>query len=413
MAQVVLWYYHYKPNPENQGRRLKKFRLFCWSLIVLLVGACSSGAVVFAPTPLPPDLSPLMYTHPSGAFTASLPRNWSVYEQYTTVLAAAAFSAPGEDEPAVRFAVINAGNPVSSAALGDLLNRYQTVIRPDAARFEEASRQAMGDGSWRLTGLRHAAGDRTEQVNTFIQQSGTLIGLAEVIVPSDPARLAALQAIVNTFTIGDTSSLQPTQPDTLATAAASGLDILHVSTWTTPAGVFFITGEVANTGLAQVTDVPVRAVLRTGDGLAVAEAVDTIMGYGIPPGGFAPFSLRFGQGQPALTTTYDLSLGSEDWVSQPDRVIDGQDEINWTDESTIEKDGVLVITGNASNTSQKPVHNLRAVVTVFDTTGSVIAAGFTDFSALLNPGDSAAFRIAVPDLGGQPANYILTVQGVP
>jgi hypothetical protein len=52
-------------------------------------------------------------------------------------------------------------------------------------------------------------------------------------------------------------------------------------------------------------------------------------------------------------------------------------------------------------------------VTIFDTTGSVIAAGFTDFSDVLNAGASAAFRIAVPDLGGQPANYILNIQGLP
>jgi len=128
----------------------------------MLLAGCSGGAVVFAPTPLPPDFSPLLYTHPSGAFTVALPRNWSVYEQYTTVLAAAAFSAPGANEPALRFAVINTGQPVSSSFLGDFLDRYQKQIRPDAVDYAEVSRQAMGDGSWRLTGLRHTAGGKTQ-----------------------------------------------------------------------------------------------------------------------------------------------------------------------------------------------------------------------------------------------------------
>jgi hypothetical protein len=393
--------------------KLAHWKIVTAGWLLMLLAGCSGGAVVFAPTPLPPDLSPQVYTHPSGAFTVTLPRNWSVHEQYTTVLAAAAFSAPGEDEPSLRVAVINTGKPVSSAFLGDLLDRYQTQIRPDAAHYQEISRQAMGDGSWRLTGLRRSAGGETQQINTFIQQSGTLIGLSEVILPNDSARLTQLQGILNTFTLGDGTALQATDPETLASASESGLDILHVATWTTPAGVFFITGEVANTGLAEVTDVPVRAVLRTPDGLAVAEAVDTVMGYGIQPGGFAPFSLRFGQGQPALTTSYDLSLGGADWQSQPDRVIYGQDEVNWTDESTIEKDGTLVISGTATNISQQPVHQLRAVATIFDTADRVIAAGFADFSDALNVDQSAAFRIAVPDLGGQPANYILNIQGLP
>jgi hypothetical protein len=380
---------------------------------IFLLAGCSGGAVVFAPTQPPPDFSPLTYVHPSGAFSVALPRNWSVYEQYTTVLAAASFSAPGDNEPSLRIAVVNTGKPVSSAILGGLLDRYQTQIRPDANHYEETSRQAMGDGSWRLTGLRQAAGGKTQQVNTFIQQSGTLVGLAEVVIPDDPARLTELQGIVNTFAIGEGTTLEASDPDTLAAETDASLDILHVSTWTTPAGVFFITGEVTNGGSALVTDVPVRAVLKTDDGLAVAEAVDTVMGYGIPPGGFAPFSLRFGQGQPALTTTYDLSLGSDEWQSQPDRVIIGQDDLNWTDESNIEKDGTLVIAGNATNIGQKVVHDLRAVVTVFDTSGIVIAAGFSDFAPVLNPDDLAPYRIAVPDMGGPPANYILYIQGRP
>lgn len=382
-------------------------------LLLLMLAGCSGGAVVFAPTQPPPDLSPMLYTHPSGAFSIVLPRNWAVYEQNTTLLAAAAFAEPGTDEPVLRLGVVNLGRSVDSALLADLLDRYQTVIRPDAAHYTEVDRQAMGDGSWRLSGLHESVGGLTQQVNTFIQRAGNFIGVVEVIIPNDAARLANLQQIANTFTINTNSSLAATEPETLAQLNAGGLEVIHLSHWSTPSGVFFITGEVANLGSTFIEDVPVRAVLRTAEGLPVAEAVDVTMGYGIPPGGFAPFSLRFGQGQPALTATFELALGGVDWIPQSDRAVYGQESLTWTDSSQVEGDGSLVITGSATNIGAAVIRDLRAVVTVFDTNGDVIAAGFSDFAPNLNPNESASFRLAIPEMGGQPANYILNVQGLP
>lgn len=381
-----------------------------WLIFILLTG-CSGGAVVFAPTPAPPDQSPTLYTHPSGAFTVILPRHWAVYEQNTTVLAAAAFSPPGADAVALRFAVMNSGTSGGSAYLAEVLDRYQGQIRPDIGRYHEVDRQAMGDGSWRLTGLRQVVGGGTEQINTFIQQVGSAIGVIEVMIPADPARLAEVERVVNSFSLGDVSGLQQSEPTALAYGTEGSLELLHVMTWTTPSGVFFITGEAANRGTTLITDVPVRAALQNADGLEVVEALDTVMGYGIPPGGFAPFSLRFGQGQPALTTGYTLALGNAEWQSQPERVIYGADELTWSDESVIEGGGTLVITGSATNIYSSPVRELRAVATIFDSSGNVIAAGFSDFAAVLNPNEAASFRIAVPEMGGQPANYILTIQG--
>jgi hypothetical protein len=381
-------------------------------LLVLILSACSGGAVVFAPTPPPPDLSPLLYNHPSGVFSVSVPRNWSVFAQNTTVLAAAAFAAPGADEPALRFAVVNLGKRLDSGELGDLMNQYQTQIRPDAPRYNETGRQAMGDGSWRLTGLRHAEGGLTRPVNTFIQQSGNLLGVIDVLVPDSAAGQSELQAIVNTFSIHNDAPLQTSEASALASVTANSLEIVHVSTWSTGSGVFFITGEVGNYGSTWAENVPVRAVLNTADGLPVAEATDIVMGYGIPPGGFAPFSLRFGQGQSAITAGYELSLGGADWNPGETQTIYGQEALKWSDDSTVESDGRLLINGTVTNDGEDMVRNVRAVVTVFDAAGNVIAAGFSDVTPGLNAGASADFNIAVPEIGGTPVNYIVSVQGL-
>jgi hypothetical protein len=162
-----------------------------------------------------------------------------------------------------------------------------------------------------------------------------------------------------------------------------------------------------------VRDLPVRAVLRSADGLPIAEAVDLVMGYEIPAGGFAPFSLRFGQGQSSLTTSYDLVLGGAEWQSVSEGVIYGAERLTWTDSSQVGADGVLEISASVTNTSSETVHEPRIVATVFDASGAVIAAAFTDFAPLLNPGDTASARLLIAEMGGTPANYILTVQGKP
>ncbi|MBC7814386.1 MAG: hypothetical protein H7175_24735 [Burkholderiales bacterium] len=389
---------------------------YLWLLAILCVvlAGCGSGAVQFAATPLPPDLSPLQYQHPSGAFSVTLPRTWTVYEQNTTTLATAAFTPPNEDEPLLLFAVMNIGTAVDVNALVDLIQQYQTQVRPDVERYTEQDRQAMGDGSWRLTGLRSVAGGTTQQVNTFIQQSGALIGMSETILPNNPnaGRIAELQGIVNSYTINPAAQLQPAELSALAAATSSGLSIVHVSTWKTPSGVFFITGEVANYGDATAVNLPVRAVLETTDGLGVAEAVDTTMGLGIPPGGFAPFSLRFGQGQPPLTIGYTLALGGENWMPDPDVILYGAESLEWSDESDFDEFNRLVISGTVTNISEMPLERLRAVATVFDTRQNVIAAGFSDLStSSLAAGASAEFQVIIPEIGGEPSQYIVNIQG--
>ncbi len=388
-------------------------RFFLVTLVIVLAG-CSSGAVVFAPTPLPPDFSAARYDHPSGAFSLSIPRNWSVYTQNTTTLATATFAAPDSIQPEITIAVIKLGETLDSSGFSDLLNLYQAQIRSDVGKYTEQSRQAMGDGSWRMTGLRETAGGETEQVNTFIEQSDNLLGVIDVILPGDTSQIADLQGIINTFQLHEETGLQAAELSSLVSVANASLDIIHLFAWTTPTGVFFITGEVANNGSEVVTGIPVRAVLLTEDGLPTGEAIDTPMGHGLPPGEFAPFSLRFGQGQPALTTRFEVDLGSAEWQTNSEIVIYGANEMQWTDDSTFDTNGRLIISGSVINISQNTIRSPRAVVTVFDNAQHIIAAGFSDLSATqLAPDESADFQIIVPEIGGEPAQYIVNVQGLP
>jgi hypothetical protein len=233
------------------------------------------------------------------------------------------------------------------------------------------------------------------------------------VLPADVGLAALLQDAINTFQINPGAALEATELSVLVSLASSSLNVLNVSAWTTPAGVFYITGEVANYGPVPALNVPVRAVLLTHDGLPVAEAVDVPMGYGVLPGGFAPFSLRFGQGQPALTDHYAVMVGAADW--QPTSAIDiaGPDELGWIDESTFDENGDLVVSGTVTNIGGRLLRSPRAAVTVFNAQQQVIAAQFIDLDVpVLQPNETAAFRMVMTELGGEPAQYVVNVQAL-
>lgn len=380
-------------------------------LLLLALSGCAGDAVVFAPTPAPPDLSPLPYTHPGGAFSLTVPRTWAVYEVNTTALASTAFSRPDETEPVLTVAVVNLGETPDDAAFGELMTRYQAQLRPDAERYTQQDNAPMGDGSWRMTGIRQLAGGSEQAVNTFIQRVGTRLVVIDLALPDDPAAQAELQRIVNTLMVNADAPLDPAGVDALAAAKPASLAIIHLFAWTTDDGVFFITGEVANYGAQDVYALPVRAVLQTAEGVGLAEAVDTVMGYAVPAGGFAPFSLRFGQGQPNGSMGYEVLLGSEIPAAADGELLP-IDQLVTTDESFVDALGRLVVQGTAQNVGDTAARAPRAVVTVFDAAQNVIAAGYADLGVdEIAPGESAAYEIAIPDFGSDPVTTSTMVQG--
>lgn len=379
------------------------------ALFLIILTGCSGGAVVFAPTEAPPDTSPLPYRHPSGVFTLNVPRQWAVHEQNTTTLASASFSRPGDDEPVLLVAVVSPSAADDSQAFAELIQQYQTQVRADVDRYTEQNRQAMSDGSWRVAGLRRTPTGETQQVNTFLQRTGPLFAIMDVIV-SDVTLLETLHGAVSSFSLNTEASLQTAPLTTLNSASRTALSVLHVATWTTPDGVFFVTGEVANTGPETVVGLPVIVTMRSADGLNVGEASDQVMGHGIPSGSFAPFSLRFGQGQPALGMSYEIRLGAN-WEPSA-ATLAPPDALTWTDESVLEG-GRLAISGTVTNVSETPVRAPVAVATVFDSAQTVIAAGFGVADVeVLEAGATARFTVGIPEIGGQPANYIVYVQGL-
>lgn len=386
--------------------------LLAWVMLSLILAGCTGGAVVFAPTPLPPDQVRLNYQHPSGAFTLVVPGNWAVYEQPAPALAAASFAPAGSAMPWLQVAALNLGTAIELSDLPDLMNQYQTQIRADLERYTEQDRQAMGDGSWRLVGVRREAGGRSQPLNTFIQRAGSMLGVIQVALPEDAAGRALLEQIVSSVSFNAAAELPPAALTSLTSLALAPVEVVNLNEWTTPGDVFFIAGEVRNSSSQTLASIPVRVQLQLADGSAVAEAVDTTMGYGLPPGGYAPFSLRFGQGQPADVTGYTLTLGAPNWQAEEEALAPA-DALRWEDASQYSAEGQLFITGTATNVSDAPLRQPLAVATVLDARGRLIGAGFAPLNAsAVMPGESADFVILVADPGGTPANYSVQVQAL-
>jgi len=400
---------------------ITRIKLLWWTVLLFATAGCGGGAVVFAPTPAPPDLSPLRYAHPSGAFTIDVPRNWPVFVQNLgepespPELAAAHFTPAGQQSPLLTVAVIHAQELVDNpdTELIDLINTYQTQVRPDISRYSEQERQAMGDGSWRLDGLRQTAGGATQQINTFITRAEAYIGIIEVIIPDDAPLRAELETAANTLIINPQAGMPAVPLAALGDVSAASIAVTGVNGWTTPDGVFFLTGEIVNRGTGAVPPVPVRVELLAATGEVTAKAEDTTMGYGIPPGAFAPFSLRFGQGQPAEAARFALAVGGDGWDAMPSALLSAE-SLTWTDDSTLTDEGYLLINGTLTNTGAQPIREALAAVTVFDSRRQVIGAWFdTVTEDVLQPGDSLPFSIRVPELGGTPDRYIISIQARP
>ncbi|MDX2137179.1 MAG: hypothetical protein SF123_03720 [Chloroflexota bacterium] len=388
-------------------------------MLILLLSGCGGDAVVFAPTPAPPDLSPLPYTHPAGTFALVVPRTWSVYTINAPTLSVASFARPNESEPLLTIALINLGETLNDDAFNALLTRYQTQIRPDVESYSEVNRTAMGDGSWRIAGYRRLAGGDAYPLNTFIQTFGERLAVIDAVVPADAAQARELQRVINTLTVNADAPLEASDIATLRDAKSASLAVIHLYAWTTDDGVFYITGEIANYASTTVTSVPVRALLLRADGTALAEAVDVVMGYGIAPGSFAPFSLRFGQGQPDGSARYQVLVGGDDWQPEAGGALFPEDLLVVSDTSEIDALRRLVLRGTVENIGDSAAVAPRAVATVFDAAQNVVASAFVDVPvAQLAAGEQASFEIAIADLGIPSLNnalldtlsYVVSVQ---
>ncbi len=381
-------------------------------LVLLLLAACTPIPGEPAPTP---DLGTL-YTHPSGVLALRLPPSWSVGDLSQGAGLLVTFAPPRADRVMLTvFAVRLEAAPDESAfraAMDAYLAApvYQTLTIQDQA--------AMGDGSWRVTGLRRVQGQAIP-VNVFMQRDGAFFSALEVVVPSnDPVTATLLERAINSYTVNADadwpvgSVADVPQPPENFILAGGNLAFSGLLTYADAEGHFHISGRLANRAPYAMTAVVVRGTLYDFMGAVLAEQVGHSPVTLLLDGEYAPFDIRFEGDRPSTAVRFGLRAEGQAAGGSLGGFY-GPQFFDWEDRAEYDAAGQLHIRGTIWNLGEAEAGDLQAVITLFDAADRVAGYVMVDVGeGMLAAGDSARFDVPVPPLAGEPARYLLSVQGV-
>lgn len=385
-------------------------------LFAAFITACDSTPVVLVATPVPPDANFRTYRHTSGVFSIRLPADWSVRDVSQGNAVRVEFSPPGNSGLPLTVYVLNTGTVLTTSSLLDYVERYQQIVNGDATTYHEISRNAQGDGSWRLVGVRQTPiGPR--QLNTFVQADGAFLTAIEADLTGYTAgQLQTMRAVINTVRVDPTavigsSDIRP--PQESASASAAGvLAFSGLYTWTNPGGNFIVNGQVTNQSGAALEAIVITATLYDAQDNALAEQQSVAPVEVLYDRATAPFTIRFRGGKPSQAVRYELQAAARHAEYTLQSYLGDDKFIKGNDRAQYNAAGFLTVSGDVVNQTQNAAYFVKAIVTVLDDQGRVVALDsvFLNKSPLL-PGDVARFEVTFPELGGSAIRYLIAIEG--
>lgn len=378
--------------------------------LLLLAGCGPSGDAV----PVPQASRP--YTHPSGVFSLDLPPTWRVGDLSSGPLLHVTFAPPDAERPLLTVYAFRLETELDDDVFGATMGGF--LRAPLNHELDLVETTAMGDGSWRAAAVRNIQGEALP-VNIFMQRDGSVFSALEVTVPGNDAfNMALLSLMTNSFSVaaatdwpvGSLADLPGS--DTNLVLAAGNLSFDNLHTWTDDAGMFHITGQVANRAPYALESLHVTAQLLDGAGNVLEEASAPVPVSVLLDGELAPFDVQFANGWPRVAVRYALTADA-DQAGAVLATLYGPESFDWEDRAEYDEQGQLHIRGTVWNAGTVLTRDVQAVVTVFDGVDRVvglIAAPVGD--APLSPGESVRFDVPLTTLGGEPIRYQLVVQGV-
>jgi hypothetical protein len=383
-------------------------RRYVWLLILL--AACVPTVPVPAATP---DLG-APYSHSSGVFSLRLPPSWSAGDLSVGPALLVTFAPPRADRVMLTVYVVRLGAPLDEGAFRTAMDAY--LDAPYNESLTTLDRAAMGDGSWRVTGVRHQHGESLP-VNVFMQRDGPFFSALEVVVPgNDPVTATLLERALNTYQVnaaaewpvGVVEAIPP--PPTGFILAGGNLAFSDLLTWTDEAGSFHVSGRLANRAPYPVDRVAVRATLYDAVGGVMAEQVGSTPVSVLLDGEFAPFQVQFDGRRPSAAVRLGLRAEAQQ-AADSLAAFYGPEFFDWEDRAEYDEAGQLHIRGTIWNLGAVTARRVQAIITIFDS--SDLVAGYVALDigdGVLDAGDSARFDAPIPPLGAEPARYLVTVQ---
>ena len=385
-------------------------------LIALLLSGCQTGAVVVVATPIPRDASFRTYRHPSGVFSLRLPPDWSVRDVSRNDAIRVEFSPPNNTGLPMTVYIVNTGSVLDASSLLKEIDSYQTTVNGDATLYKEVSRNAQGDGSWRLTGVRQTPiGPR--QLNTFLQADKSFFSAIETdITGLNDSAMQTLQVVINTFRVDPTVNLQAANLQPLLGASvvtSSGVLVFGgLYSWTNSQGVFIVNGIVTNMSGGSLEAVRITAVLLDAQDNVLSEQANVLPGEVLEDKATSPFSISFRNGKPSQAVRYELRGVARNAEFAVKTYLGQGNFLLANDKASYNAGGLLTVEGDVVNKTQALAKFVRATVTIFDEQSRVIATDSVFLSKPdLLPGEPSHFAVTFYEIGGNVNRYVIAIEG--
>jgi hypothetical protein len=181
-------------------------------------------------------------------------------------------------------------------------------------------------------------------------------------------------------------------------------------------------GEVQNTGTTTLGTIIVTGNAYNSTGQVLAQSESEVFGINLAAGAKSSFYMDF---PPESSPTYDLS-----WVPNvtsltvnvysakpPTTTLTTDVEVPSDNLQSVNDAGNYTVTGTALNAGFDPVSDVVLYASFYNSTGGVIAIGYMDLGASLQPAGSVAFTLTPVDdtatLSSQIVSYAVSALGVP
>jgi hypothetical protein len=387
-----------------------------WCLLLLVTAACQTAPALVAPLNAP-DSGYLTYRHPTGVFTIRLPSDWSIRDVSRESAVRVEFSPPGNSGLPLSVYVVNTGSVLDTPTLLNGINTYQSAFNGNPALYTEISRNAQGDGSWRLVGVRQTP-IGLRQINTFFEADKAFLTVIEAdLTDLSPERLTQTQTVINTYRV-DTSAVlnagavAAIPADAIQNSASGSILFTSLFDWTDNTGGWNINGLLTNQSSAPIEAIRITAQLYDTAGRVLAEQANVVPNDVLLVNDTVPFTVRFRTGKPAQAIRYEIQASARGADYNLQNYLAPEQFIKGNEKATYNAQGFLSVSGDIVNAAKQPAKFIRVTVTVFDDQNQVVGveSAFAEKSELL-PGDVTRYEVTFFQLAGSANRFLTKVEG--
>ena len=184
------------------------------------------------------------------------------------------------------------------------------------------------------------------------------------------------------------------------------IKVVNYSWYIDSLGFFVVVGEIQNTGSNTVQQVGISGTVYSVDGAALSDSYTQAYVKYLVPQQKAVFYMEFSPTNDATGETWIyLAIDHVDFTvieanetssyQYPDLTVKTSSAAIGSSQND---QGVYWVSGTVQNTGNQTAKNIRVIGSFYNASGTVIAMGYTDPITILNPSQTASFKVGAFDL---------------